>query len=93
MKIYYIHIKQKGQKGPPPLATIANSEKERDAIVQYLLDQEKDVDVKEKDTESFAEFKKRMDLTIEREKLIEQAKKKISPEELQALLEAAKQEK
>ena len=91
MKIYYIYLKKDKRKGPRPIEAIAQTEEDKNNIVQYLLDKSLDVEVKERDAESFDEYKNRIEQTNEKEKLVASVKAKLTPEELEAIIASTKE--
>lgn len=89
--IYYIYIKKDKKKGPRPVEAIANSLKDKNDIVQFLLDKKFEVEVKERQTESYDDYLKRIEQNTERNSLIESAKSKLSKAELDAIISSTKE--
>lgn len=84
-KFYYISIKN-GKKGPQPVETIVSSEEEMNQVKEFLISKGAEVNVVEKDAETFNEYKNRYELRIKRDEMMKQIKGKLTEEEL-ALIE------
>lgn len=89
--IYYIYLKKDKKKGPRPIEAIAQSLEDKNNIVQFLLDKNLDVEVKERQIESYNDYMQRVNKDNERNILIESAKNKLSKEELDAIIASTKE--
>lgn len=83
-KVYYISIKS-GKKGPQPVETIATSEEEMAQIKTFLSDKGVEVNISEKEAETFNEYKNRYEMRIKREEMLKKIKEKLTPEEIEML--------